>query len=144
VPPLTKMQSGNFLIFLFFAGCYTTHHLKQKIGVGVGIRAILCKNIEIIMAIGISIGIEIVVVVIIVIAIRHKLSSLNSWLRRPGFVSTDTIQPSIIVDRKPIDIQLLVTELHLFSDYDYDNDNDNDSDRDFDFSMCCLAIAIEI
>jgi hypothetical protein len=55
--------------------------------------------------------IEIVVVVVVVIAMRHKLSSLNSWLRLPSFVS-------------------FVAELYLFFDYDYDYDYDNDNDND--------------
>jgi hypothetical protein len=35
--------------------------------------------------------------------------------------------PSHIPDRNPVAVGLLMSELHLFSDYDNDNDNDNDN-----------------
>jgi hypothetical protein len=35
------------------------------------------------------------------------------------------VYPSHIPDPNPVDIELLMPELHFFSDYDNDNDNDN-------------------
>jgi hypothetical protein len=42
------------------------------------------------------------------------------------------IRPSHVLDRHPIDIELLMSELHFVFDYDNDNDNDNDNDSDSD------------
>ncbi|WP_295429100.1 hypothetical protein [uncultured Thiodictyon sp.] len=42
------------------------------------------------------------------------------------------VRPGHVANRNPIDIELLMAELHCFSDYDNDNDNDNDYDNDND------------
>jgi hypothetical protein len=46
----------------------------------------------------------------------------------------DFICPSHVSDREPVDIELLVAELHCLFDCedDYDNDNDSDNDNDND------------
>jgi hypothetical protein len=37
------------------------------------------------------------------------------------------VRLSRVMDRHPADIELLMREVHRFSDDDYDNDNDNDN-----------------
>jgi hypothetical protein len=65
---------------------------------------------------------------------RNRLLGAQRLVPR---VAIDTLEalgnfvcPGRIPDRNLIDIELLMPELHCFSDYDYDNDNDNDNDNE--------------
>ena len=51
--------------------------------------------------------------------------AIDAFQRLCGFIC-----PSYVSDRDPVDIELLVAELHYLFEYDYDDDYDNDNDKD--------------
>jgi hypothetical protein len=55
--------------------------------------------------------------------------AIDTFQRLCGFIC-----PSDVSDRDPVDIELLVAELHCLFDCedDYDGDYDNDNDNDYD------------